>query len=158
MKPTIGKTWCKRGSTTPKAPIRPGYKNFYLYSAVDPFSGHHFTLLLPWVYTDLMSMYLQELADAYPNETLWVILDRAGWHASGTLKIPPSIHLVPLPPYSPELNPVERLWRWLRRHVCRNRLFETYEEFEETVLDAINNLTDSFLASLCRCSYLNNIN
>ena len=83
LKPTIGKTWCKRGSRTPKVPIRPGYKNFYLYSAVDPLSGEHFTLLLPWVYTDLMNTYLQALADAYPNETLRVILDWAGWQSQG---------------------------------------------------------------------------
>ncbi len=78
LKPTLGRAWAKRGSGTLRVPVLPGYRNFYLYSAVDPFSGEHFTLLLPWVNTDMMNFYLRSLAEHYPDERVWVILDRAG--------------------------------------------------------------------------------
>jgi transposase len=154
LKPTLGRAWAKRGRSTPLVPVQPGYQNFYLYSAVDPLSGSHFTLLLPWVNTLLMNFYLEKLAAAYPNETLWIIMDQAGWHMSGDLFVPPSIRLIYLPPYSPELNPVERLWRWLRRSACRNRLFRSLTEVEDACCNSLNSLCAQSLSSLCNCSYL----
>jgi len=157
LKPTLGREWAKRGGGAPRVPVLPGYRNFYLYSAVDPLSGEHFTLLLPWVNTDMMTFYLHSLAEHFPDEQVWVILDCAGWHRSKKLKIPHSIRLIYLPPYSPELNPVERLWRWLRRSVCRNKLYESLADMELALCDAIRSLLAPFLLSLCHCSYLHNI-
>jgi len=62
LKPTLGKAWAKYGSSTPLVPVQPGYRNFYLYSAVDSLSGNNFTLLLPWVNTKIMNYYLEQLA------------------------------------------------------------------------------------------------
>jgi transposase len=158
LKPTLGRAWAKRGGGAPRVSVLPGYRNFYLYSAVDPFSGEHFTLLLPWVNTDMMNFYLRSLAEHFPDERIWVILDRAGWHLSKKLRIPSTIRLIYLPPYSPELNPVERLWRWLRRSVCRNKLYESLEDMELALCNAIRSLLSPFLLSLCHCSYMHNNN
>jgi len=155
LKPTLGKAWAKYGSSTPLVPVQPGYRNFYLYSAVDSLSGNNFTLLLPWVNTQVMNYYLEQLALAYPDETLWVIMDQAGWHKSNDLNVPSAIRLIYLPPYSPELNPVERLWRWLRRSACRNRSFRSLAEVETSLCECLNSLSDQSLSSLCNCSYLN---
>lgn len=106
----------------------------------------------------MMSLYLQELGKAYPDETIWLILDGAGWHSSASLKKPSNIKLIALPPYSPELNPVERLWRWLRMNVCRNKHFKKIEEVEDALLAAIKELSSDFLKSLCGCSYLHSYN
>ena len=154
LKPTLGKSWAKHGSITPLVPVQPGYRNLYLYSAVDSLSGNNFTLLLPWVNTEIMNFYLEQLALAYPDETLWVIMDQAGWHMSHDLNVPPAIRLIYLPPYSPELNPVERLWRWLRRNACRNRLFRSLDEVETALCDSLNSMCAQSLSSLCNCSYL----
>jgi transposase len=158
LKPSVGRTWARRGSVTPRVVVEPGYDNFYLYSAVAPTTGDQFTLFLPNVDTEMMSLYLQELGKAYPGDSIWLILDGAGWHNSASLKTPSNIKLISLPPYSPELNPVERLWRWLRMNVCRNKHFKKIEEVEEALLLAIRGLSTDFLKSLCGCSYLQSFN
>ena len=100
---------------------------------------------------------LRSDAAAYPGYRILLIWDQAGWHRSQELRVPPNIQIECLPAYSPELNPVERLWRWLRRHVSRNRLFECEEELMDALAKALRALTPSQLASLCHCSYLYNI-
>jgi transposase len=106
----------------------------------------------------MMSLYLQELGKTCPDDSIWLILDGAGWHRSASLKTPSNIKLILLPPYSPELNPVERLWRWLRMNVCRNRHFKRIEEVEEALLLAIKELSADFLKSPCGCGYLQSFN
>ena len=95
---------------------------------MSPHAEEAFSLFLPWVNTDMMNLYLEELSATYPDCELSIIWDQAGWHGSKGLKLPPNIRCEPLPPYSPQLNPTERLWQWLRRHVTRNRLFDDEEE------------------------------
>jgi hypothetical protein len=119
LQPNIGRCWTHRNIRR-CSEVKPGYKNFYLYSCISPISGDYFTLILPWVNTDIMNYYLKELACAYKRKYLMLIMDQAGWHRANDLQIPNNINLVFLPLYSPELNPVERLWAWLRKHACRN--------------------------------------
>lgn len=153
MKPTLGKQWALRG-VTPKIVVKPGYKNFYVYSAVDPLKGEHFSLILPWVNTDMMSLFLQQLSNACPNQPILLIVDQAGWHKAKDLQCPAHIRLCYLPAYSPELNPVERLWKWLRMHVCRNRLFLSLEELLDVLAQTIGHFSSDFLKQLCHCSYM----
>ncbi len=134
--------------------VDPRYQNFYVYSAVSPHDDEAFSLFLPWVNTEMMNLYLEELARAYPDAEILIIWDQAGWHGSRDLKLPPNIRCEPLPPYSPELNPSERLWQWLRRHVTRNRIFDNEEVLMDHLATALQNLTPARLATLCRCSYL----
>ncbi len=156
LKATVGRCWARRGMV-PKVVVRPGYLNFYIYSAVDPRTGEDFTLFLPAVNTEMMNLYLEHLAVAYPEEPVVLILDQAGWHRSAELRVPPGIYLEYLPAYSPELNPVERLWRWLRQHVCRNRIFGSLEELMDALTVEFQRLSRLTLASLCACSYLYNV-
>ena len=65
-----------------------------------------------------------------------MLLDRAGWHVAGALRIPANITLVHLPPKSPELNPVENLWHYLRSHYWSNRLYKTWDDLKESAIDA----------------------
>jgi transposase len=85
--------------------VRPGCKNFYAYSAVCPASGEDFSLLLPCVDTRAMNAFLGEMAGALGGRRCVLVMDRAGWHMSKDLKVPPNIRIVFLPPYSPELIP-----------------------------------------------------
>ena len=88
----------------------------YAYAAVDVNTGVLDSLVLPHVNTDCMQVFLDEVAQRHCHEHILLVLDGAGWHRSNTLVVPPNMHLLPLPPYAPELNPVEHLWDELRAH------------------------------------------
>jgi len=117
-------------------------------------TGEELSIWLQWVGTDMMNIYLAYLRQAIKAEKILLVLDCAGWHRSKDLVIPTGIELIYLPPYSPELNPVERLWMWLRRHVCRNRIFDALDEIEDALSAAWIRLTAELLKSLCSCSYI----
>jgi transposase len=153
LQPNLGRCWTLR-KVRRHCKVKPGYKNFYLYSSISPISGEHFTLLLPWVNTEIMNLYLEYLSSAFKDKQLMLIMDQAGWHRSKNLQKPENIKFVYLPPYSPELNPVERLWAWLRRHTCRNRMFESVSALKDTLCDSIKYLTKTDYTRLCNCSYL----
>lgn len=153
MKPTLGRCWARRG-IRPRALVKPAYHNFYLYASVSPHSGESFILFLPWVNTEIMSLYLKQLAATYADQEIILIMDRAGWHQASNLIVPANLTIIFLPPYSPELNPSEKLWQWLRRHVCRNRLFQSEKELMDSLQQTLNQMSPKQLATLCHCSYL----
>jgi len=138
------------------APVNPSYQNFYVYSGVSPLTGDAFSLFLPWVNTEMTNLYLAEMSAAFPDKKIMLIWDQAGWHKSTSLKVPKNIVLKSLPPYSPELNPVEKLWQWLKKHVCRNRLLAYMDELMNILAEALINLTPTRFMELCQCSYLLN--
>ena len=153
LQPQIARQWALRGKSV-SAPIKTGYSNFYLYAAVDPKGGESFILELPRVDTEVINIFLKELSETYSEKNILLIWDQAGYHKAKDLLIPANITIAPLPPYSPELNPAERLWRWLRRHVCRNRLFKSLDEQADALAQAIKTLTAKQIASMCNCNYL----
>lgn len=148
-----GRRWARKG-VRPTVVIRPGYQNFYVYSAVNPLTGEEVSLFLPWVNTTMMNLFLAHLSQALGDRSCFLVMDQAGWHVSDDLKLPANIELVLLPPYSPELNPVERLWQWLKRHCLRNRCHEDLEAIMDAVQECLKSATPAFLKSLCRCEYL----
>lgn len=149
----MARHWARRGQRS-HVRIKPGYKSFYSYSAVSPVDGDCFTLFLPEVSTVAMKVYLCEMARMYPSREIMLIMDRAGWHMSKDLEVPKNIQIVYLPAYSPELNPVEKLWQWIRRHVCRNHLYRSLEQLEEALVTCFSGFTRPFMRSLCACGYL----
>ena len=150
---TVGRCWGLRGIRV-YSPVKPGYKNFYIYSSVSPHTGDSFSLILPWVNTEIMNLYLEQFSSAFSDTHIMLIMDRAGWHCSNGLIVPGNITIEHLPAYSPELNPVERLWQWLRLHACRNRNFDSLDELTDKLCAAFQQLSPQLLSSLCRCSYL----
>jgi len=138
----------------PTVKVKIGYENFYAYSAVCPSTGENFTLFLPYVNTAMMNMFLEGLGAWLEGHRCILIMDQAGWHRSNDLLIPPNIEIVYLPPYSPELNPVERLWGWLKRNTIRNRFFDTLEEVMDAVEEQLKMATAELLKSMCACNYL----
>ena len=137
-----------------QTPVNPGYQNFYIFSGVSPTTGDSFSLFLPSVNTQTMNIYLEELSKAFTDSNIMLIMDQAGWHKSKRLQLPDNIQIKLLPPYSPELNPVERLWNWLKKHVCRNRLFECEETLMDALTENLRFLSPTRLIELCGCSYL----
>jgi transposase len=97
----------------------------YAYSAIEPKTGESVSLILPYANTACMTLFLQELSERYPEDEIVLVLDGAGWHRSRGLVVPSNIRLVCLPPYSPQLNPVEQLWKGLRSRFFGNSYFDT---------------------------------
>jgi transposase len=98
---------------------------------------------MPYAETEAMQMHLDEISRRVARGAHAVmLLDRAGWHTTDKLNIPKNMTLVFLPSQSPELNPVENVWRYLRANWLSNRVFETYDEIIDSACDAWNKLID----------------
>lgn len=119
--------WCRTGirPTVPSHHIRE-YR--YAYGAVEPLTGESFFLVLPYSNTECMNVFLGKLSDAYPDDYIMLILDGASWHRSKGLVIPVNIELFYLPPATPEMNPIEQIWGWIRLHGFRNEIFSSLDK------------------------------
>ena len=153
LQPNLGRRWARKG-VRPIATVKTGYENFYVYSAVCPSTGEHVSLFLPWVNTEMMNIYLKHLGASLNGQRCLLILDKAGWHSSKALQLPSNIELVFLPPRSPELNPVERLWNWLKRNCIRNRFYQKLDEIMDSILEHMQEVTTDTLKNMCKCNYL----
>lgn len=124
----------------------------YIFAAVEPLSGDAFALVLPTVSTVTMNLFLAEFAKSLaPDEHAVMVLDGAGWHASNALKVPNNVSLVSLPPYSPECNPVERVWLYLRERFLSLQVFPDQAAIVQACCDAWNALVEEAdrIKSLC---------
>lgn len=127
----------------------------YLYAAVNPISGESSAMLAPNVNTAFMNIHLQWISEqAGADKHVVLVVDGAGWHVSKTLIVPENITLLPLPPYSPQLNCIERVWAYLRSHYLSNRVYEDYDELLDAGQQAWNALTPADLRSICHTAWL----
>ena len=128
--------WARRG-TRPRQPADQRYESAYLFGAICPARGAGAALALPFADTHAMQLHLEEIARTVKRGAhAALLLDRAGWHTTGALKIPKNITLILLPPRAPELNPVENIWQYLRQTWLSNRVFDTYEDIIDAACDA----------------------
>ena len=98
---------------------------------------------MPWCDTSAMAAHLAEISRAVdPGAHAVLMLDQAGWHMSAKLVVPDNITLLPLPPRSPELNPVENVWQFMRDNWLSNRVFISYDDIVALCCLAWNNLID----------------
>lgn len=133
LKPILRRVWRKKGQR-PIITVQHRYKWTYLYGFVCPQSGDTFWLLLPTVAAYIWSAVLAEFASAVgagAAKHIILVIDQAGWHVSDEVIVPEGLHIVFLPPYSPELQPAERLWS-LSDEVLVNEHFDTLETLIET--------------------------
>lgn len=105
----------------------------YAYAAICPHTGDCYSMISPYCNTEAMNEFLGQVSAQYANYRIIMILDKAGWHISSTLKIAANIQLMHLAPYSPECNPVELLWREIRRKHFHNNIFSTLDEVENVL-------------------------
>ena len=137
---TLTRIWARRG-TRPRAPRDRRYGWAYLFGAVCPERAVGAGLVLPYVNAEAMSLHLQEISrSVIPGAHAVLVLDGAGWHGAAALTIPANISLLPLPSYSPELNPVENVWEYLRQNQLSLRVWPDYEAIVETCCQAWNAL------------------
>ena len=123
QKNSLTRVWGQTGSR-PVAPKDLGFASAYLFGAVCPSAGKAAALIMPICNTAAMNHHLIEISSQVTTDAhAVVILDGASWHRSQGLVVPGNITLLQLPPYSPELNPVERIWHYLRSHWLANSVF-----------------------------------
>lgn len=134
---TLTYVWADRGSR-PEAPKDLRYEWAYLFGAVCAERGVGAGLVLPFANSEMMNLHLIEIGRAVmPGHHAVLILDGAGWHQTGgRLSVPENITLLHLPPYSPELNPVENIWQYLRQNRLSNRVFDGYDAIIDACSDA----------------------
>lgn len=119
----------------PVCPFVQDFKNNYLFGAFSPIDGNHLLLEMPYCDTECFEIFLTELAKQKPEEYKILFLDNGAFHKAKRLQIPKNIALCFLPPYSPELNPAEKVWAFLKNKIT-NRAFKTMALLNE-FLDAI---------------------
>ena len=142
QKNKITRRWAKRG-TRPVAPKDQRTRSAYIFGAICPARGVGAALVLPKCNTAAMTLHLREIATAVaPGAHGVIIVDQAGWHFSKALQIPGNITLLPLPSKSPELNPVENLWQFMRDNWLSNTIFKSYTDSLDHCCFAWNRIID----------------
>ena len=128
------------------------FKNFYLFGAFSPITGTQFTLELPKCNSDWFQLYLDEFSLQDPDEFKILFLDNGAFHKAKELEIPHNIQLVFIPPYSPELNPAEKLWRYFKDRIA-NEVFKTLDDLSLRLSQIIVDLKSETIKSIISYDY-----
>jgi hypothetical protein len=140
QKNKLSRRWARRG-TRPSAPHDQRTQSAYIFGAICPAEGKGAGLILPFCNTRAMGLHLQEISLAVAADAHAVLLvDQAGWHVSHKLAVPANISIVLLPPRSPELNPTENVWQFMRDNWLSNRVFASFDDIVDHCCDAWNKL------------------
>jgi hypothetical protein len=149
--------WFTRGQRPPGL-CDQRYTWAHLFAAVQPATGQSFALVLPEVSTTAMQAFLDRFSKTLAaDEHAAMVVDQAGWHTAHALAVPDNVTLVRLPPYSPELNPVERVWLFLRERHLSHRLLAGYDAIVDALCHAWNQLTPERLSTLANYPYISQV-
>src|SRR6266496_1098239 len=154
-----GYIWWQRGDA-PRGRRDFGHRSAWIIGAVCPARDTGVALVMTRLDTKAMNLFLAELAQAVaPGAHAVVLMDKAGWHIAGDLVIPANLTPVFLPPYSPELNPIERLWLYLKDNQLSHRVFVGTAEIIDACCDALNTLIAETgrVRSLCSHPWLEKV-
>lgn len=139
--------WCPRGGR-PLVPCHHIREYRYAYGAIEPDTGESFFLILPYANTICMNIFLEELSHAYPDDLILLAADNAAWHKAKALHVPPNIQFVFLPPYTPELNPIEQVWKEIRKRGFKNEAFQTLDLVIQRLCQVIADIPPSVIRSI----------
>ncbi len=115
-------------------------------------------MITPWVNKEAMNTHMKQISDAtLTGRHAVVIMDGAGWHTKDTLDEFDNLTMIKLPPYSPELNPIEQVWQWLRQNCLANRCFSGYENIVDECTRAWNTFREDIerVKSICKRDWIN---
>ncbi|QMV35519.1 IS630 family transposase [Vibrio vulnificus] len=135
---TTTRLWAERGSR-PRVVKQQQFEYAYLFGSVCPARGIGEAMVVPWVNKNIMVEHLkQRSAVTEKGRHAVVIMDGAGWHTNDIAEPFDNVSIIKLPPYSPELNPIEQVWSWLRQHSLANQSFADYDYIVSKVWRAWN--------------------
>jgi transposase len=154
------KCWVPAGerATIKKQQIR---EYMYAFTCVCPETGETYSIISPVCNTESMEFLLKQTSEYYSHYRILMVVDKAAWHTTQKLNLPENIELISLPPASPELNPVEHIWDYVREQKkFKNHSFPTLDAVENQLEIALNELTNEcdYLKSLCEFSWIKDIN
>jgi transposase len=124
-----------------------------LFGAFSPINGDSFLLELPYCNTECFELFLNEFSATNPQELKVIVLDNGAFHKAKRLKIPKNILLVFLPPFSPELNPAEKMWAKFKR-AFTNRLYKSLNEISIFIQEQTKNLLKEDTKKTCAFDYV----
>ena len=139
--------WCFSG-LRPTIPCHHIREYRYAYGAVEPLTGDSAFLILPNSDSTCMNIFLRHLAETYSNDKIILVCDSASWHRAKTLEIPASIQIIYLPPATPEMNPIEQIWKEIRKRGFKNEIFQTLEKVVDRLCSVINSLSPDTIKSI----------
>lgn len=139
--------WCFKG-LRPTVPCLHVREYRYAYGAVEPITGESFFLVLPYCNTACMNLFLQKLSETYLDDHIFLVCDGAGWHKAKALVIPENIQLLFIPPTTPEMNPIEQIWKEIRKRGFRNEIFATLDKVIDRLCDTICSLSYAVVKSI----------
>ena len=120
----------------------------YVYGAVEPLTGESCFVVMPYCNTESMNVFLEELSNTFPRDKIILVCDGAAWHKSGSLRIPENIELVFIPPYTPEMNPIEQIWKEIRKRGFKNEVFKSLQKVVDRLCDTICSLSNDTIKSI----------
>lgn len=139
---SLSRVWASKG-TRPRVIRQKQFISTYIFGAVCPDQDKGCALILPEVNSGMMQIHLDQISSHVSEGSIGLILmDRAGWHTTEALIVPNNILLMPLPPYSPELNPMEQVWQQLRKIKLSNTNFKDYDDIVDSCCEAWNCFVD----------------
>ena len=123
----------------PTCPFIQDFKNTYLFGAFSPINGDNLLLEMPYCDTECFEAFLSELSQQNPTEHKILFLDNGAFHKAKRLVIPENITLCFIPPYSPELNPAEKVWAFIKKKIT-NKAFKTLPDLQSFMDDIIKKI------------------
>lgn len=139
--------WCEKG-IRPSVPCHHIREYRYVYGAVEPLTGDSCFFVMPNCDTVCMNVFLQELSKQFADDVVLLCCDGAAWHKSKTLIVPENIVLFHIPPYTPEMNPIEQIWKEIRKRGFKNEVFATLSKVVDRLCDVIHDLPNSLIRSI----------
>ena len=139
--------WCQKG-IRPSTPCHHIREYRYVFGAVDPISGDNFFLIMPKCDTVCTNIFLNKLSEKFPQDNILLICDGAAWHKTKQLKIPDNIKITFIPPYTPEMNPIEQIWKEIRKIGFKNECFNKLDDVVDRLCDVICSLTPEIIKSI----------
>jgi len=151
----IGRCLTAKG-VKPIVPYKHAFVNTYLYGSFSPIDGDYIIYEIQGTTSEIFHMYLEELSKHRPRELKVIIMDNAGFHSLKNYHIPDNIRLVRIPPYSPELNPSEKIWAYIKQFY-KNQLFSSITELQDWLYDFVKyNMTTEIVKSITHdAKYIN---
>ena len=140
--------WAPRG-VRPIVPRHRIREYVYACGAVDPIDGEKCFIIAPYCNTEWANAFLNTLSEQFHNDYILLCSDNASWHKSKTLVIPDNIIIFYLPAYTPEMNPIEQVWKEVRKDDFKNTLFDTLDKVMIKLSDSLMALTNDVIKSVC---------
>lgn len=128
-------------------PYQHKFATTYLYGSYSPIDGDSFVWEINGTDTKIFESYLKEFSKYRPSQYKIVVIDNAGFHSTKNIKVPDNIYLLRIPPYSPELNPCEQVWQWIKNRY-KNKVFDTMDSLKEWLHQTVREMSADNIKSI----------